>query len=84
MSDDKAPTHRELLDLLTTAHEALTSAHRFVHERKPRLDGSGFGHEPVAWRCFKSGAWAFRTHSASEVEALRRFRWEPLYVRDPD
>lgn len=83
MSDHEA-THAELLGLVTAAHEAVTRAHRFVHERKPRLDGSGFAPEPVAWRCFKSGSWAFRAHAATDIDALTRFRWEPLYVRDFD
>ena len=82
MSDEG--THAEMLTLLAAAHEALTRAHRFVHERKPRLDGSGFGYEPVAWRVYKGGGWAFRAHSASDVEALRRFQWQPLYVRDSE
>lgn len=83
MSEDEA-SHRELADLLAAAHEALSKAHRYVHERRPRLDGSGFGHQPVAWRAFKSGHWAFTPHAPEKAEAAKRAGWEPLYRREED
>jgi hypothetical protein len=86
MSDyESQGTHAELMELMTAAHQAVTTAHRFVHERKPRLDGSGFQHEPVAWRAFKSGQWAFRPHgSEPPADVLFRFGWQPLYTRQSD
>lgn len=85
MSEDEAPSHRELLDMLAAAREAVGLAHQYVDERRPPLDGSGFGHTPVAWRCLKAGSWAFRPHGAEPPpEVLVRFGWEALYTRPTD
>jgi hypothetical protein len=84
MSDDKAPTHRELMDLLTAAHEAVTAAHRYVHERRPKLDGSGFHDVPVAWRKHKSGFWAYTDHHPEKADLARHHGWEPLFVGPED
>lgn len=85
MSEEGQGTHAELAELVSAAHEAVVAAHRYVHERRPRLDGSGFGHQPVAWRCFKSGSWAFRPHGAEPPpEVLVQFGWQALYTRQID
>ena len=84
MSDDKAPTHRELMDLLAAAHEAVTAAHRYVHERRPKLDGSGIHDVPVAWRKHKSGFWAYADHHPEKADLARHHGWEPLFVGPED
>lgn len=78
---DREPSHKELLDMLAAAHQAVAAAHRFVHEKRPRLDGSGFTLEIVAWRAYKSGHWAFAPYAAEKAEAARRAGWEPLFRR---
>lgn len=82
---DHEGTHAELLVLLAAAHEAVGHAHKFVREKRPKLDGSGVFHTPVAWRKFKSGAWAFSVHHPEKVELARRHGWEALYIApEPD
>lgn len=83
MSDEG--THAELLALLASAHEAVGHVHRYVSERRPKLDGSGLYDVPVAWRRHKSGAWAYADHHPQKADMARRHGWEPLFVApDPD
>lgn len=79
MSDHEA-THAELLALLVTAHEAVGHVHRYVRERRPKLDGSGIYDTPVAWRKHKGGIWAYADHAPEKVAIAQRHGWEPLYV----
>jgi hypothetical protein len=82
MSDEG--THAELLALLASAHEAVGQVHRYVHERRPKLNGSGIFDTPVAWRKHKSGAWAFSVHHPEKADLARRHGWEPLFVAPED
>lgn len=84
MSDHDA-THAELLALLATAHEAVGHVHRYVREKKPRLDGSGIYDTPVAWRKHKSGFWAYTDHHPEKAALAQHHGWEPLFVApEPD
>lgn len=84
MSDHEG-THAELLVLLAAAHEAVGHAHKFVREKRPKLDGSGVFQAPVAWRKFKSGAWAFSVYHPEKADLARRHGWEALYIApEPD
>lgn len=83
MSDEG--THAELLMLLATAHEAVGNVHRYVHERRPKLNGSGIYDTPVAWRKHKFGAWTYADHHPLKADLAQRHGWEPLFVApDPD
>lgn len=73
-------THAELLALLATAHQAVEQVHRYVRERRPKLNGRGIYDVPVAWRKHKSGFWAYTDHDPEKVALVRRHGWEPLFV----
>jgi hypothetical protein len=84
MNDDDRGSHGELLALLATAHEAVGQVHRYVHERRPKLDGRGIYDVPVAWRKHKSGFWAYTDHHPEKADLARHHGWEPLFVGPED
>lgn len=84
MSDDG--THAELLTLLATAHEAVGQVHRYVHERRPKLNGSGIYDTPVAWRRQEPGTTWFRylQLTPAQGELFRQAGWQPLFIAPED
>lgn len=80
MNDDDRGSHGELLVLLKVAHEAVGEVHRYVHERRPKLDGRGVYDVPVAWRKHKGGAWSYADHHPEKAHLALKHGWEALFV----